>query len=33
MPSVGLDSGYVRHCNPDEKQDFAVVAGRARRDY
>lgn len=31
MTSVGLDSGYVRHCNPDGKQDFEVVAGRALR--
>ena len=27
MTSVGLDSGYVRHCEPDGKQDFEVVAG------
>jgi hypothetical protein len=31
MTSVGLDSGYVRHCDPDGKQDFEVVAGRALR--
>ena len=31
MTSVGLDSGYVRHCNTDGKQDFEVVAGRALR--
>ena len=31
MTSVGLDSGYVRHCAPDGKQDFEVVAGRALR--
>ena len=31
MTSVGLDSGYVRHCEPDGKQDFEVVAGRAMR--
>lgn len=31
MTSVGLDSGYVRHCDPDGKQDFEVVAGCAIR--
>jgi len=31
MTSVGLDSGYVRHCAPAGKQDFEVVAGRALR--
>lgn len=31
MRSVGLDSGYVRHCAPEGKQDFEVVAGRALR--
>jgi len=31
MTAVGLDSGYVRHCKPDGKQDFEVVAGRAFR--
>ncbi len=29
--TVGLDSGYLRHCHPDHEKSFEVVAGRAMR--
>ncbi|UUZ69751.1 hypothetical protein LP416_10610 [Polaromonas sp. P2-4] len=31
ITTVGLDSGYLRHCQPDHEKSFEVVAGRAMR--
>ena len=31
VTTVGLDSGYVRHCRPNPERSFEVVAGRAMR--
>ncbi|UUZ62642.1 hypothetical protein LP417_22235 [Polaromonas sp. P1-6] len=31
ITTVGLDSGYLRHCHPDHEKSFEVVVGRAMR--